>query len=199
MVDARAGWVLATGGLALVAIAGWTVALVERRGLQRALAVAEARIQRFALFDELTGLLSGEGMALAGQRIVHIARRDSDAVSACLVRVVSPDSRVSGDTTDDDMISVAEASEVVFRSGDAVGRVDADTIMVVGKGPGFTPATVESRLVAQMATMAPADSDPPALVVGVAALQPWDEGDLVELQHRVYEDLGVRLQVFSGL
>ncbi len=182
-----------------MAAAGWTLALVERRGFRRALADAEARFERFALFDEVTGLLSGEGIALVGQRIVHIARRDSDAVSACLVRVMSPDSSGPAGLTDEDMISVAEASELVFRSGDAVGRVDEDTIMVVGKGPGFTPSTVEARLVAQMAAMAPADVELPALVVGVAVLQPWDEGDFVELQHRAYEDLGIRLQVSTGL
>ena len=199
MVDARAGCVLAAGGLALVAAAGWTLALVERRGFRRALADAEARFERFALFDEVTGLLSGEGIALVGQRIVHIARRDSDAVSACLVRVMSPDSSGPAGLTDEDMNSLAEATELVYRSGDAFGRVDEDTIMVVVNGPGFTPSTVESRLVAQMAAMAPADSDLPALVVGVAALQPWDEGDLAELHHRAAADLDVRLHVFSGL
>ena len=156
-------------------------------------------MERFAMFDEATGLLSREGQLLVGQRIVHIARRDSDAVSACLIRVLPPPTRGLAGIDDDDMISVAEASEVVYRSGDAVGRLDEDTLMVVGKGPGFTPSTVEARLVAQMATMAPADAELPSLVVGVAVLQPWDEGDFAELQHRAYEDLGVRLQVSAGL
>lgn len=188
---------LVGGAVSLLAVGGWVFAIVERQRLQRALEVAEARIERFAMFDETTGLLSREGQSLVAQRIVDIARRDSDAVSACLIRVLPPATRGLATVTDDDMLAVAEASEVVFRSGDAVGRMDEDTIMVAGKGPGFTPSTVEARLVAQMATMAPPDAELPALVVGVSVLHPWDEGTFDELQHLAYEDLGVRLQVFS--
>lgn len=198
MALSNSAQLLGGGALAVLAVGGWAFAIRERRRLQEALVDVEVRIERLAMFDEVTGLLSREGQHLVGQQIVDIARRDSDAVCACLIRVLAPPNRGLAVANDDDVLSVAEASEVVFRSGDAVGRLDEDTLMVAGKGPGFTPSTVEARLVAQMATMAAPDADLPALVVGVSVLHPWDEGTFDELLHLAYEDLAVRLHIFAG-
>ena len=52
---------------------------------------------------------------------------------------------------------------------------------------------VESRLVAQMVTMAAPGTIVPSIVVATASLQPWDEGDLLDLERLAEEDLEVRL------
>lgn len=185
-----------SGILAVAAVGGWSVAFAQNRRCANATADLAARLAHGAVFDDATGLLNRAGTTLLASRIVSIARRDSDAVSGALVHILPPPGRQQ--ITAEDALAVAEASQLVFRSGDAVGRVADDTIMVVGKGPGFKPATVESRLAAQMLAMAPAGESLPRVVVAVGVLHPWDEGALPELEHKLAEDLKVRLAV-SGL
>lgn len=174
-------------------MSGWATAARVSRNARATIDDLESRLEHRTVFDDVTGLFNRQGITLVGGRLVNIARRDSDGVSACVVRILPAQGHV--EVTDDDVIAVAEAAEVVFRSGDAVGRAAFDEILVIGKGPGFTPATVESRLVAQMAAMAPPDSPIPGVVVGVGVLQPWDEGALPELEQMLADDLAVRLAV----
>jgi hypothetical protein len=145
------------------------------------------------VFDETTGLLNRAGTSLLAARIVNISRRDSDAVCGCLIKILPSDGRRRIDV--EDTLAVAEAAQVVFRAGDAVGWVAPDMILVVGKGPGFRVATVESRLAAQMVSMAPPDASIPGVLVSAAVLHPWDDGALPELEQRLADDLRVRLAV----
>ncbi|MDQ1245840.1 MAG: hypothetical protein QG597_207 [Actinomycetota bacterium] len=187
-------FLLVTSGLlGVVAVGGWTCALVKGREAAAQIDALQARIDHGTVFDDTTGLLNRAGANLLALRIVNIARRDSDAVCGALIRILPPNGRAG--LNDEDVLAVAEASQVVFRSGDAVGRVAGDTILVVGKGPGFRVATVESRLVAQMVSMAPPDTPLPGILVSVAVLHPWDEGSLPELEQRLANDLEVRLAV----
>lgn len=185
-----------SGVLGVAAIGGWSVAIAQHRRCADVTADLAARLKHGAVFDDDTGLLNRAGTTLLAGRIVSIARRDSDAVSGALVHILPPAGRTQ--VTTEDALAVAEASQLVFRSGDAVGRIADDAIMVVGKGPGFKPATVESRLAAQMLAMAPPDESLPRVIVAVGVLHPWDEGALPELEHKLAEDLKVRLAV-SGL
>jgi hypothetical protein len=187
-------FLLATSGiLGLAAIGGWALALARGRDCAATIESLEARLHHGTVLDDTTGLLNRAGTTLLATRIVSISRRDSDAVCGCLVRILPSTGHPSNPA--EDAIAVAEAAQVVFRSGDAVGRVAPDTILVVGKGPGFKTATVESRLLAQMVAMAAPGSPLPGVVVAVAVLHPWDEGGLPELEAKLADDLQVRLAV----
>lgn len=180
----------AFAGVSALAVAGWTTALLCRRRSQGQVADLQARLSHNTFVDATTGLFNRQGTTLLAQRTVSMARRDSDAVSACLV-LIRP--RIGSTPSDDDVLTVAEAAEVTFRSADTVGRIAPDRLLVVGKGKGMQSGGVESRLVAQMVTMAAPGTIVPSIVVATASLQPWDEGDLLDLERLAEEDLEVRL------
>jgi hypothetical protein len=191
MSTARVGAVVVGTLLTAAAVSGWAVALREREKGRQAIADLQARVDHFTIFDDATGLLNRKGADIIGAHVVNIARRDSDAVSCCLIQVLpAPGLRA---ITVDDVITVAEACEGMFRSGDSVARVAHDLVQVVGKGPGLSPTTVESRMAAGMLTIAPPDTPVPQIIAGVGVLHPWDEGHLSELEQRALDDLGIRM------
>lgn len=190
------GAIVAGAMCAGLAASGWVVALRERNRRREVAADLQARIDHFTIFDDMTGLLNRKGADLIGAHVVNISRRDSDAVSCCLIQVLP--SNGARRITVDDVITVGEACEGMFRSGDTVARVAEDRVLVVGKGPGLSPTTVESRMAAGMVTIAPPDTPVPQIIVGVGVLHPWDEGHLPELEQRAIDDLEIRM-VAHGL
>lgn len=177
--------------LALVTLALWSYTAV-RRANQRLIDV-ESRLQQQTVRDERTGLLNPKGMALIGTQILEIAKRDSDAVSACLIRL-SPRSGAAF-PDDDDVLTLAEAAVEVFRTGDAVSRLDTDTVLMVGKGTQIDPAAAHARLTQQMSRMLPPGDPLPIVTVGTGMLAPWEDGDLATLVERAQEDLNSRQSI----
>ncbi len=140
--------------------------------------------------DDLTGLLNPFGLRVVGGGIVNIARRDSDAVSGCMIRVLPRSAGMPAD--DDDVLTVAQAAQRSFRAGDAVARVEQDLVFVVGKGSGFPAGTIERRLAQQLANFNVPGEPAPQVALGAAVLNPWEDGDLLTLQRTARRDLQVR-------
>ena len=177
--------------IALVVLALWSFAAV-RRANQKLIDV-ESRLQQQTVRDERTGLLNPKGAALVGTQILEIAKRDSDAVTACLIRL-SPRPGFSF-PDDDDVLTLAEAAVEVFRAGDAVSRLNTDTVLMVGKGTQIDPPTVHARLTQQMSRMIPPGDPLPVVNVGTGMLAPWEDGDLATLVERAQEDLNSRQSI----
>lgn len=178
--------------VAVLAIGAVVGGVFIRRARQRA-AVAEDRLEHLTVRDERTGLLNPKGAALVGAQIIEIAKRDSDAVCACLIRLAPRAG--AGYPSDDDVLTLAEAAVEVFRAGDAVSRLDTDTVLMVGKGTRLDPEVAHSRLTQQMVRMIPPGDRLPGITVGTGMLAPWEEGDLSTLMDRAMLDLNARLSV----
>lgn len=166
--------------------------VVIRRAKQRA-AEAEERLEHLTVRDERTGLLNPKGAALVGAQIIEIAKRDSDAVCACLIRLAPRPGAAY--PSDDDVLTLAEAAVEVFRAGDAVSRLDTDTVLMVGKGTRIDPEIAHTRLTQQMLRMIPPGDRLPSITVGTGMLAPWEEGDLSTLMDRALLDLNARLSI----
>lgn len=177
---------------AVLAVGGIISAIMVRRARQRA-DQAEERLEHLTVRDERTGLLNPKGAALVGAQIIEIAKRDSDAVCACLVRL-APRPGVAY-PSDDDVLTLAEAAVEVFRAGDVVSRLDTDTVLMVGKGTRLDPEVAHSRLTQQMVKMIPPGDRLPDITVGTGMLAPWEEGDLTTLMDRALLDLNARLSI----
>lgn len=181
--------------VALVAVCvAWAVTFVLGRrnhaaAMQRQQDL-EARLDHATVRDETTGLLNEAGGRMVADRIVHIAHRDSDAVTCAVVQVLprSPGTAV----TTDDLLTLAEAAMVVFRAGDALARMADDRVLMVGKGPALDPNSVESRLEAQMARMVAPGDPVPTIMAGCAHLPPWEPADLEHLLGRACTELELR-------
>ncbi|MFM2437450.1 MAG: Diguanylate cyclase, domain [Actinomycetota bacterium] len=183
------GWVVAA--LAAIVAVSATLWALRVRAKSRATEdqLREALDHRGA-HDDLTGLLNPFGLRVVGGGILNIARRDSDAASGCMIRVLP---RAPGErAADDDVLTVAQAAQRSFRAGDAVARVDQDLVFVVGKGSGFPAVTLESRLGRQLSNFNVPGDPAPQLCIGCAVLNPWEDGDLGTLQQAAGRDLAVR-------
>lgn len=179
--------------LAVAMVLGAVIsAVMVRRARQRASA-AEDRLEHHTVRDERTGLLNPKGAALVGAQIIEIAKRDSDAVCACVIRLAPRPGAAY--PSDDDVLTLAEAAVEVFRAGDAVSRLDTDTVLMVGKGTRLDPEVAHSRLTQQMVRMIPPGDRLPAITVGTGMLAPWEEGDLATLVDRAMHDLSSRLSI----
>lgn len=164
------------------------VVVVRLRQSRREVARLNDAMGCAAMIDEATGVLSRGALEAVGEMLVTLARRDSDAVSVCLVEVVPAEAA----GLEDAMISAADAVRAVCRSGDAVGRVGPATLMLVGKGAGFPANALERRLLAALSMVHPPGSTPPHLALGIAGLPPWEAGDLASLEADALIDLEVR-------
>ncbi len=178
--------------LALVALAAVLYAWRTKVAADARVAQAQDLADHYRVHDELTGLLNRSGADVGGQRLVELARRDGEPATAAMVRIWHHDGR---DPDDDDILSAAEGAAACFRASDVVARVSPDLFLVVGKGPGFRAAPIEERLESSIRGLAPAGVPLPGYVVGVSILDPWDEGDLQELERRARADLDIRLEV----
>lgn len=175
---------------AIVAVAALLWALHVRTASRAEMAALLDSLEQRGAHDDLTGLLNPLGLRVVGGGIVNIARRDSDAVSACVVRVLP---RSAGQpVTDDDVLTVSQAAQRSFRAGDAVARIDADLIFVVGKGSGFPAVTLESRLTRQLGNFHVPGEPSPQVCIGCSVLNPWEDGDLLSMQQHAIADLDLR-------
>lgn len=179
--------------LVAVSVIGAAVSLRLIRRARKAAAEAEQRLEHLTVRDERTGLLNPKGAALVGAQIMEIAKRDSDAVCACLIRLAPRPGATY--PSDDDVLTLAEAAVEVFRSGDAVSRLDTDTVLMVGKGTQLDPEVAHNRLTQQMMKMIPPGDPLPQITVGTGMLAPWEDGDLATLVDRALHDLNSRLSI----
>lgn len=173
---------------AVISVAALALALVRLRRSRQEVERLESALRASTMTDEATGVLSRSGLRTMGEMLLTVARRDSDAVSVCLVDVLPAD----GCDADDAMISAADALRAVCRSGDAVGRVGPTMLMLIGKGSGYPANALERRLLAAVSMVHPSDSTPPQLAIGIAGLPPWEAGDLASLEADAMIDLEVR-------
>lgn len=186
---ATTGWVVAAVAAAVAVGAVLWALRIRSRARAHEDQLVQALEQRGA-HDDLTGLLNPFGLRVVGGGIVNIARRDSDAVSGCLIRVLPR--QLGQPAADDDVLTVAQAAQRSFRAGDAVARVGQDMVFVVGKGSGFPSVTLEQRLARQLANFNVPGEPAPRVVLGVAVLNPWEDGDLLTLQRAATRDQEVR-------
>jgi len=186
-------WLVLLIAAAIALLAGAVVALVlSNRKASKQLRFIEQRLSHQVVHDECTGLLNEAGVTLVGAQIVNIAQRDSDPVTACIIKV-HPREGLATDPHEDDLLAVAEAAVEVFRAGDAISRVNTDTVLMVGKGMLLSADEVERRLVGKMARMVPEGDPVPAIMVGCGMIAPWENADLPSLVDRARTNLQSRV------
>ena len=191
-VEAQPRWLLTLASAIGVAVTASALgyAVFEHRRAVKAESESATKLEYHRTHDEVTGLLNERGLTTFGDMLIDIARRDGDAVGACLLQVASQHGQPP---IADDLITAAEAAQRAFRASDVVARLDDHHLVVIGKGDGFSAAAIEARIQECIDLMAVPGLPRPTLQAGVAVLAPWDDGSLPELLAAVEADLALRL------
>jgi GGDEF domain-containing protein len=167
---------------AVACAVGLVLCTVVRRGCRAALgALTEVHAAaELAVLDPLTGLVDRRGLALLGEKLVAIARRESGAVGATAVELPGLEAvrrAAGGQAADDLVVHVAGVLQAVTRGTDVVARWDDDHFMLVTHGHGAPFDVLEGRIarIIEVGCPVPASVWPRTLLFGRAVLQPWDD------------------------
>lgn len=165
---------------------------------ERARVLAEDRSEALTVRDELTGCVNQRGLHLLGEQVLHDVRRRGDALHGAVIRVQGLDAverQLGREAADEVLLVVAEALRAGTRGTDVVASGPRGDFRVLGPGVGVSAGETERRLRSYVLDRLPVPSPVwPCLVgIGTSSLEPWDDGDLVDLMRRAEDDFSLRV------
>lgn len=138
------------------------------------------------VIDAGTGLPDWRGLVLMGTRLLAIARRESEAFGATVVRIEGYRDLVEqhGSARAEELVAhLGQALQQSVRTTDMVGRWGPDELAVVAHGQGASPEILRRRLIGMIGIDSPlgALGWSGRLRLGHALLEPWETGEVTDV------------------
>jgi GGDEF domain-containing protein len=152
------------------------------------------------VIDAATGLPDWRGLLLTGTRLLAIARRESEAFGATVVRIEGYRDLVEqhGPARADELVAhLGLALQQSVRTTDLTGRWGPDELAVVAHGQGASPEILRRRLIGMIGLDSPlaALGWSGRLRLGHALLEPWETGEVTDVLAAARRAVGAPITV----